>query len=111
MTPTTNPTVTIAEADLSPIVLPEPGALDALYDATVTAARAGYAPKLTLHGATQLAALRAWADRRGFAIASDRMSGIARRVAVQWDLDEVELPSGGRISVHGDDEPVRGGGQ
>ncbi len=108
---TTKPTVTIAEADRSLIVVPEPGALDALFDAAVAASQAGYKPKLTFHGSAQLAAMRAWAERRGFSIASDRMSGLVHRAAVHWDCDEVELPSGGRITVHGDDEPVRGGGR
>jgi hypothetical protein len=87
--------------------LPAPAsALDALFDAALTAARAGHAPKLTFHGSTQHAALRAWAERNGLRIASDRMTGTLHRNAVQWWCDEVELPVRGSIIAHSDDERI-----
>lgn len=92
-----------------PITAAKPN-LDALFDAAATAARAGHAPKLTLHGDEQLAALRAWASRHGLRITSDRHSGTVLRAAVQWDCDEVVLPNRGRITAFSDDRPVAGGG-
>lgn len=83
-----------------------PGAaLDALFDAAVAAARAGHGPALTFYGNAQLSALRAWADRHGFPVTSDRHVGTVLRAAVQWDCDEVSLPGRGRITVHGDERP------
>lgn len=81
-------------------------ALDVYLDATVDAARAGLAPKLSLHGTAQLDAFLAWADHRGFAVETERRTSEILGVRVVWDWAEVELAGNGRITVFGDDTPV-----
>lgn len=84
-------------------------ALDVYLDATVDAARAGQAPKLSLHGSAQLEAFLQWAHRRGFAVVAERRTGLVLDKLHHWDMAEVELSGRGRITVFGDHEP--GGGQ
>lgn len=86
-----------------------PHPLYAYLDATVDASRNGFAPKLELFGTAKLEAFLTWAHRRGFAVAAERRTGRVIDVLHHWDLAEIELSGGGRISVFGDHDPVGGG--
>lgn len=92
--------------------LPAPASpLDAYFDATVDAARAGHAPQLSLFGTAKLEAFLAWAYRRGFAVTAERRTGRVLDTLHHWDFAEIELSGGGRITLFGDNTPVTEGVQ